>query len=125
MNEQLSQGINPLTLSSPGNAYCVPMGARSPSPALRPHHVSNFLFVPQTALLSLYFTIRRLEPIRWMAQWRNEGPRCAGGHNLRGAQNHSSGHIFNGGHKQATLRHCLAYCTLSEEEAQFANLGWL
>ena len=78
MNEQLSQGINPLTLSSPGNAYCVPMGARSPSPALRPHHVSNFLFVPQTALLSLYFTIRRLEPIRWMAQWRNEGPRCAG-----------------------------------------------
>ena len=41
MNEQLSQGINPLTLSSPGNAYCVPMGARSPSPALRPHHVCS------------------------------------------------------------------------------------
>lgn len=41
MNEQLSQGINPLTLSSPGNAYCVPMGARSPSPALRPHHFSR------------------------------------------------------------------------------------
>lgn len=39
MNEQLSQGINPLTLSSPaGGSYCVPMGARSPSPALRPHY---------------------------------------------------------------------------------------
>ena len=25
-----------------------------------------------------------------LIEWRNEGPRCAGGHNLRGAQNHRS-----------------------------------
>lgn len=41
MNEQLSQGINPLTLSSPSGSYCVPMGGRSPSPALRPNQFTR------------------------------------------------------------------------------------